>query len=109
MIFVAASRDGQARARVVCDDKRATLEPVLLEWIDSEACYFPTFESIASFNICRKGLVFSGAASQPCPLSASIQTVQNAPAWVQAGANLSATKLAHHVSLRQHSGAHRVP
>lgn len=34
MIFVAASRDGQARARVVVDDKRATLEPILLEWID---------------------------------------------------------------------------
>ncbi|SFQ70276.1 ISXO2-like transposase domain-containing protein [Roseivivax halotolerans] len=36
MIFVATSRDGQARARVVSDDKRATLEPVLLEWIDPE-------------------------------------------------------------------------
>jgi transposase-like protein len=34
MIFVAASRDGQARARVVPNDRRATLEPVLLEWID---------------------------------------------------------------------------
>lgn len=34
MIFVAASRDGQARARVVSDDKRTTLEPVLLEWVD---------------------------------------------------------------------------
>lgn len=34
MIFVAASRDGQARARVVADDQRATLEPVLLEWIE---------------------------------------------------------------------------
>jgi len=34
MIFVAASRDGQARARVVFDDKRTTLEPVLLEWVD---------------------------------------------------------------------------
>lgn len=33
MIFVAASREGQARARVVPNDKRATLEPVLLEWI----------------------------------------------------------------------------
>ena len=34
MIFVAASRDGQGRARVVANDQRATLEPVLLEWID---------------------------------------------------------------------------
>ena len=34
MVFVAASRDGQARALVVPDDKRATPEPVLLEWID---------------------------------------------------------------------------
>ena len=34
MIFVAASRDGQARARVVSDYKRTTLEPVLLEWVD---------------------------------------------------------------------------
>ncbi len=32
MIFVAASRDGQARVKAVSDDKRATLEPVLLEW-----------------------------------------------------------------------------
>jgi hypothetical protein len=37
MIFVAASRDGQARARVVSDDKRTTLEPVLLEWVDPAA------------------------------------------------------------------------
>jgi len=29
MIFVAVSRDGQARARVVPNDQRATLEPVL--------------------------------------------------------------------------------
>lgn len=36
MIFVAASRDGQARARVVPNDRRATLEPILLEWIDPE-------------------------------------------------------------------------
>lgn len=34
MVFVAASRDGQARARVVADDKSATLEPVLREWLD---------------------------------------------------------------------------
>lgn len=34
MIFVAASRDGQARAKVVPNDQRATLEPVLLEWLD---------------------------------------------------------------------------
>ena len=34
MILVAASRDGQARARVVPNDQRATLEPVLLEWLD---------------------------------------------------------------------------
>ena len=34
MIFVAASRDGQARARVVANDQRATLEPVLLEWLE---------------------------------------------------------------------------
>lgn len=33
MIFVAASRDGQARAKVVADDKRATLEPVLVGWL----------------------------------------------------------------------------
>jgi len=36
MFIVAASWTGQARARVVSDDKRATLEPVLLEWIDPE-------------------------------------------------------------------------
>ena len=36
MIFVAASRDRQARARVVSDDKRAMLEPVFLKWIDPE-------------------------------------------------------------------------
>lgn len=34
LVFVAASRDGQARARVVSDDQRETLEPVLLEWLD---------------------------------------------------------------------------
>lgn len=34
MIFAAASRDGQARARVVLNYQRAILEPVLLEWID---------------------------------------------------------------------------
>lgn len=33
MVFVAASRDGQARARVVPDDKITTLEPVLREWV----------------------------------------------------------------------------
>jgi transposase-like protein len=33
MIFVAASRNGQARARVVPNDRRTTLEPVLAEWI----------------------------------------------------------------------------
>jgi transposase-like protein len=33
MIFVAASRDGQARARVVPNDRSATLEPILLEWV----------------------------------------------------------------------------
>lgn len=42
MIFVSASRDGQARARVVCDDKRATLEPVILEWIDPETTHLMT-------------------------------------------------------------------
>lgn len=31
---MAASRDGQARARVVRNDQPATLEPVFLEWID---------------------------------------------------------------------------
>ncbi|CUH39469.1 Transposase [Jannaschia seosinensis] len=36
MNFVAASRDGQARARVASDDKNATLDPVLLKWIDPE-------------------------------------------------------------------------
>lgn len=36
MIFVAASRDGQARAKVVFDDQRTTLGPVLLERIDPE-------------------------------------------------------------------------
>ncbi len=36
MIFVAVSRDGQACARVVPNDQRATLEPVLLEWIVPE-------------------------------------------------------------------------
>ncbi|MGC9369419.1 MAG: transposase [Paracoccaceae bacterium] len=36
MIFVAASREGQARARVVPNDQRATPEPGLLEWIDPE-------------------------------------------------------------------------
>ena len=37
MIFLASSRDGQARAKVVPDDKLATLKPVLLVWIDPEA------------------------------------------------------------------------
>jgi transposase-like protein len=37
MVFVAASRDGQARAKVVADDRRTTLEPVLLEWLDPES------------------------------------------------------------------------
>lgn len=32
-IFVAASRDGQARARVVANDQGATLEAVLAEWL----------------------------------------------------------------------------
>lgn len=36
MVFVAASRDGQARAKVVPDDQRATLEPVLAGWIVSD-------------------------------------------------------------------------
>ncbi len=34
MIFVAASRDGQARVKVVSDDKRTKLEPVFMEWVD---------------------------------------------------------------------------
>lgn len=33
LIFVAASRDGQARATIVPDDKGATLEPVLAGWV----------------------------------------------------------------------------
>lgn len=33
MVFVAASRDGQARATIVPDDKQVTLEPVLRGWI----------------------------------------------------------------------------
>mgnify|MGYP006287479735 FL=1 len=45
MIFVAASPDGPARARVVSDDKRATLEPVLLEWIDPETTSLITDDS----------------------------------------------------------------
>jgi hypothetical protein len=32
-IFVAASRDGQARARVVADDHGTTLETALAEWL----------------------------------------------------------------------------
>ena len=36
MVFVAASRDGQARAKVVSDDQRVTLEPVLAGWIVSD-------------------------------------------------------------------------
>ncbi|WP_292294742.1 IS1595 family transposase [Marivita sp.] len=36
LVFVAASRDGQARAKVVSDDQRATLEPVLAGWIVSD-------------------------------------------------------------------------
>lgn len=36
MIFEAATRNGQARAKVVSDDKRTALEPVLLQWIDPE-------------------------------------------------------------------------
>lgn len=33
MVFVAASRHGQARARVVPDDQITTLEPILREWV----------------------------------------------------------------------------
>ncbi len=42
MILVAASRDGQARAKVVPNDQRTTPEPVLLEWLDPKTATLMT-------------------------------------------------------------------
>lgn len=54
MIFVAASWDRQARARGVSDDKRATLEPVLLEWIDPETTRLMTDGSKSDRGLGKK-------------------------------------------------------
>ncbi len=42
MMFVAISRDGQARTRIVPNGQRAILEPLLLEWIDPETTMLVT-------------------------------------------------------------------
>lgn len=45
IVFVAALRDGQGRARVVPNDQRVTLEPVLLEWLDPKTTTLMTDSS----------------------------------------------------------------
>lgn len=54
MVFVAASRDGQARAKVVSDDQRATLEPVLAGWIVSDDITLMTDGSTSYLGIGAK-------------------------------------------------------
>jgi len=51
MVFVAASRHGQARATMVPDDKRISLEPVLHEWIVPESTTLMTDGSTSDTGI----------------------------------------------------------
>mgnify|MGYP006275422087 FL=1 len=54
LVLVAASRDGQARARVVADDRRATLEPVLQGWLDPATTMLITDGSTSTTGIGTK-------------------------------------------------------